>query len=52
LIEAAFGQTWPLQQVWLFLVAPVVGAALAGYAYRYIGGPNIDVDVVGDKPRA
>jgi len=52
LIEAVFGETWPLQQVWLFLIAPVVGAALAGYAYRYIGGPDIDVDVVGDKPKA
>ena len=52
LIEAVFGETWPLQQVWLFLVAPVVGAALAGAAYRFIGGPDIDVDVVGDKPKA
>jgi aquaporin Z len=51
LVEALFGQTWPLQQVWLFLVAPVVGAALAGAAYRFIGGPNIDVDVVGDKSK-
>jgi aquaporin Z len=51
LIEAMFGETWPLQQIWLFLVAPPIGAALAGVAYRYIGGPNVEVDVVGDKPR-
>jgi aquaporin Z len=51
LVEALFGQSWPLQQVWLFLTAPVVGAALAGAAYRFIGGPDVDVDVVGDKPK-
>jgi aquaporin Z len=51
LVEAIFGQTWPLQQVWLFLFAPVIGAALAGVAYRFIGGPDVDVDVVGDKAK-
>ena len=52
LIEALFGQTWPLQQIWLFLIAPPVGAALAGAAYRFIS-PNVPVpvDVVGEKPR-
>jgi aquaporin Z len=49
-IEAVFGQSWPLQQVWLFLVAPPIGAALAGAAYRFIC-PNVPVpvDVVGEK---
>jgi aquaporin Z len=28
---------WALQQLWLFWVAPLVGAALAGVAYRWLG---------------
>lgn len=41
-MEAAFGQTWPLQQVWLFWLAPLLGAALAGAAWRLIGGPDTE----------
>jgi aquaporin Z len=53
LVEAVFGQSWPLQQVWLFLIAPPIGAALAGATYRLIC-PNIPapVDVVGEKAPA
>ena len=29
---------WALQQLWLFWVAPLVGAALAGVVYRWLGG--------------
>jgi aquaporin Z len=29
---------WTLAQLWLFWVAPILGAALAGFAYRWIGG--------------
>jgi len=28
---------WALQQLWLFWVAPLIGAALAGAAYRWLG---------------
>jgi aquaporin Z len=28
---------WALQQLWLFWVAPLIGAALAGVAYRWLG---------------
>ena len=38
--EAIAGQYWALQQVWLFWVAPIVGAALAGVAYKFVGGAN------------
>lgn len=38
--EAIAGQSWALQQVWLFWVAPIVGAALAGVAYKFVGGAN------------
>ncbi len=31
---AIFSETWALKQLWLFWVAPLVGAALAGVVYR------------------
>jgi aquaporin Z len=31
---ALFAGGWALGQLWLFWVAPLVGAALAGFAYR------------------
>ena len=35
---ALFVGGWALQQLWLFWVAPLIGGALGGIAYRYIGG--------------
>ena len=35
---ALFVGGWALSQLWLFWVAPIVGAALAGFAYRWLGG--------------
>lgn len=29
---------WALAQLWLFWVAPLIGAGLAGIAYRFVGG--------------
>jgi aquaporin Z len=29
---------WALAQLWMFWVAPMVGAILAGFAYRWLGG--------------
>ena len=34
---ALFVGGWALAQLWLFWVAPIVGAALAGIAYRWLG---------------
>jgi len=34
---ALFVGGWALGQLWLFWVAPIVGAALAGIAYRWLG---------------
>jgi aquaporin Z len=35
---ALFVGGWALQQLWLFWVAPLVGALLAGATYRWLGG--------------
>jgi aquaporin Z len=35
---AVFVGGWALSQLWLFWVAPMVGAALAGIVYRWVGG--------------
>lgn len=38
LAPALFVGGWALQQVWLFWVAPIAGAALAGLAYEAVAG--------------
>jgi len=35
---ALFVGGWALAQLWMFWVAPLIGAALAGFAYRWLGG--------------
>jgi aquaporin Z len=35
---ALFVGGWALSQLWLFWVAPLIGAALAGFVYRWLGG--------------
>jgi aquaporin Z len=48
---ALFVGGWALQQLWLFWVAPIVGAALAGVAYRVLLGET-KPDIVGEpEPR-
>jgi aquaporin Z len=39
---AIFVGGWALAQLWLFWVAPIAGAMLAGLAYRWLGGTNTD----------
>ena len=34
---ALFVGGWAIRQLWLFWLAPIIGAALAGVAYRYLG---------------
>jgi aquaporin Z len=34
---AVFAGGWALQQVWLFWVAPIVGAALGAVVYKFLG---------------
>ncbi|MEM7222696.1 MAG: aquaporin Z [Pseudomonadota bacterium] len=35
---ALFVGGWALAQLWMFWVAPLIGALLAGFAYRWLGG--------------
>ena len=45
---AVFVGGWALQQLWLFWVAPLAGAMIAGVVYRWVGGPEPSrVDVNG-----
>ena len=37
---ALFVGGWALSQLWLFWVAPIMGAALAGFAYRWMAGES------------
>ena len=48
---ALFQGGWALSQLWLFWVAPLVGAVLAGFAYKWVGGQTnpAPVPVTGDK---
>lgn len=38
--QAIFVGGWALQQLWLFWVAPIVGAALAGFFHRWMADDN------------
>jgi aquaporin Z len=40
---ALFAGGWALSQLWLFWVAPIAGAALAGFFYRFITGEESKV---------
>jgi aquaporin Z len=39
---AIFVGGWALQQLWLFWLAPLVGALLAGYGYKTLAGNGLD----------
>jgi aquaporin Z len=46
---ALFAGGWALKQLWLFWVAPLAGALIAGFVYRWVGGGEPEaVDVKGD----
>ena len=48
---AIFVGGWALSQLWLFWLAPIVGALLAGLTYRWLGeeDPSRRIPVVGDR---
>jgi aquaporin Z len=46
---ALFAGDWAIGQLWVFWAAPLLGAALAGVVYRWLGGPEpAPVAVVGE----
>jgi aquaporin Z len=48
---ALFVGDWAVEQLWLFWLAPMVGAVLAGFAYRMVGGEEpAPVEVSGGTP--
>jgi aquaporin Z len=40
--SAIFSESWALSQLWLFWVAPIVGAALAGLVYRAFASEPVE----------
>jgi len=42
---ALFAGGWAIGQLWLFWLAPLMGAGLAGVVYRWVGGANVESDV-------
>ena len=47
---ALFVGDWALAQLWLFWVVPIVGAALAGFAYKALLEGRDKPDVTGNEP--
>jgi aquaporin Z len=49
---AIFVGGWALAQLWLFWLAPIIGAVLAGWTYLWLGeeDPARKIPVVGDRP--
>jgi len=43
---AIFAGGWALAQLWMFWVAPIIGAALAGFAYSWLGREEGDAPVL------
>ncbi|MBX3300213.1 MAG: aquaporin Z [Acidobacteria bacterium] len=42
-----YAENWPLNQLWLFWIAPILGAVLAGFVYDWLGGDDVaDPEVV------
>lgn len=40
--QALFVGDWAIGQLWLFIVAPIIGAILAGFVYRYLWSSSED----------
>ena len=47
---AVFVGGWALQQLWLFWVAPVIGAAIAGFAYKAVLEESVEEPPVSGRP--
>ncbi|BDO43115.1 aquaporin [Cellulomonas sp. NTE-D12] len=49
LATAIFSEGWALKQVWLFWVAPLLGAAVSGLLYRAFAREPIEDDLFGEE---
>jgi aquaporin Z len=47
---ALFVGGWAVSQLWLFWLAPIIGAALAGLVYHWVGGDEPVLTAVTGKP--
>ena len=45
------GEGWAVGQLWLFWLAPLLGAAIAGVAYRYVTG-DIGVEPIAEEAQS
>jgi aquaporin Z len=50
ILLAIRSDSWAVQQLWLFWVAPVLGALLAGFLYTWLVGDD-EPEVTGEKPK-
>ena len=49
---ALFVGGWALQQLWLFWVAPIAGAAIGGFFYNWFGTEEVITEELGREDRA
>jgi aquaporin Z len=49
---ALFVGGWALQQLWLFWLAPILGAAIAGFVYKAVLEGDIEEPPVTGRARA
>src|SRR5471030_2297171 len=47
---ALFAGGWAIQQLWLFWLAPIIGGALGGFVYTWLG--EVKPDIVGEATAA
>jgi len=43
LFVAIYSDPWPVKQLWLFWIAPILGALLAGFFYSWLGEDEVPV---------
>jgi len=53
LFVAIYSDPWPVKQLWMFWVAPILGALLAGFFYSWLGDDEVPLPepVIGESPR-
>jgi aquaporin Z len=49
--QALFVGGWAIQQLWLFWLVPLIGGALGGIAYRWLGAPEKETTGIGATQR-